>query len=113
MPYEVAGHPGRRRDRFEDFSMRLPILTLTAIVTLFVAADASAQTYDPRYPVCMHVYTPGGFGGGGGDYFDCSFTSLPQCRATASGRSASCDVNPYYAFDQPPPAPRRRHKNVH
>ncbi len=39
--------------------MRLPILTLTAIATLFVAADASAQTYDPRYPVCMHVYTPG------------------------------------------------------
>ena len=93
--------------------MRLPILTLTAIATLFVATGASAQTYDPRYPVCMHVYTPGGFGGGGGDYFDCSFTSLPQCRATASGRSASCDVNPYYAFDQPPSPPRKRHKKVH
>ncbi|MHC2412487.1 hypothetical protein ACVJGC_005078 [Bradyrhizobium diazoefficiens] len=64
--------------------MRLPILTLTAIVMLFAAADARAQTYDPRYPVCMHVYTPGGWGGGG-DYYDCSFTSLPQCRATASG----------------------------
>ena len=40
--------------------MRLPVLTLTAIATLFVAADAEAQTYDPRYPVCMHVYSPGG-----------------------------------------------------
>lgn len=91
--------------------MRLSILTLTAIATLLVASDASAQTYDPRYPVCMHVYTPGGGFGGGGDYFDCSFTSLPQCRASASGRSASCDVNPYYAFDQPPQQ-RRRHKKV-
>jgi Protein of unknown function (DUF3551) len=91
--------------------MRLPFLTLTAIATLFVAADASAQTYDPRYPVCMHVYTPGGWGGGG-DYYDCSFTSLPQCRATASGRSASCDLNPYYAFNEPPPPARRRYRSV-
>ncbi|MBR0818780.1 DUF3551 domain-containing protein [Bradyrhizobium liaoningense] len=87
--------------------MRLPLLTLTAIAALFAAADADAQTYDPRYPVCMHVYTSGGRGGGG-DYYDCSFTSIPQCRATASGRAASCDVNPYYVFDEPPP--RRRHK---
>lgn len=92
--------------------MRPPILILAAIVTLLSAADASAQRYDPNYPVCMHRYTGGGgFGGGGGDYFDCSFTSLPQCRATASGLAATCDVNPYYAFNQPPP--RRRHKKVH
>jgi hypothetical protein len=96
--------------------MRLPLLTLTAIATLFVAADAGAQTYDPRYPVCMHKYTGGGGGlggGGGGGYFDCSFTSLEQCRATASGLAASCDVNPYYAFDQPRPSPRKRHKQVY
>ena len=91
--------------------MRLPILTITAIATLFIAVPAGAQTYDPRYPVCMHIFGPGGFGGGG-DYFDCSYTSLPQCQASASGRSASCDVNPYYAFNEPPP-PRRHHKKVH
>ena len=51
--------------------------------------------------------------GGGGDYYDCSFTSLPQCHASASGRSASCDLNPYYAFDEPPPPPRKRHKRVY
>ena len=92
--------------------MRLSLLTLTAIATMFVAADASAQTYDPHYPVYMHVYTSGGRGGGG-DYYDCSFTSLPQCHASASGRSASCDLNPYYAFDEPPPPPRKRHKRVY
>ena len=27
---------------------------------------------------------------------DCSFSSLQQCRATASGRDASCAENPYF-----------------
>jgi hypothetical protein len=84
-----------------------PFRIMLAIGALLAAAPAYAQTFDPRYPVCMHVYT-GGIRGGGGDYYDCSFTSLPQCRATASGRAASCDLNPYYAFNEPPP--RRRHK---
>ncbi|MBH5400600.1 DUF3551 domain-containing protein [Bradyrhizobium sp. CNPSo 4010] len=91
--------------------MRLSFLTLTAIFTLLGAADASAQRYDPAYPVCMHRYV-GGPSGGGGDYFDCSFTSLEQCRATASGLAATCDLNPYYAFNESPP-PRRRYKKVH
>ncbi len=90
--------------------MRLPLLTLTAIATLFVAADASAQRYDPRYPVCMHIWS-GGPRGGGSDRFDCSFTSLEQCRATASGLPASCDINPYYVSNEPPP--RKRHKKVY
>ncbi|QAU49379.1 DUF3551 domain-containing protein [Bradyrhizobium guangzhouense] len=93
--------------------MRLSLLTLTAIAGLFAAADASAQTYDPRYPVCMHVYSGGGLSGGGGGWFDCSFTSLPQCRASASGRAASCDVNPYYAFDERAPSPSKRHRKVY
>jgi hypothetical protein len=91
--------------------MRLPLLTIMAIAGLQTIAPASAQTYDPRFPVCLHVFTGGR--GGGGDYFDCSFTSLPQCRATASGRSATCDLNPYFAFDQPPPPPRHRHRRVY
>jgi len=92
----------------------LPVLTLTAIATLCFAADASAQRYDPAYPVCMHRYTGGsGIGGGGDNYFDCSFTSLEQCRATASGLAATCDLNPYYAFDQRPAPPRKRHKQVY
>ncbi len=27
---------------------------------------------------------------------DCSFSSYQQCRATASGRDAYCDANPYF-----------------
>jgi hypothetical protein len=33
------------------------------------------------------------FGGGAGD---CSFSSLAQCQATASGRDAYCAANPYF-----------------
>ena len=33
------------------------------------------------------------FGAGAGD---CSFSSLAQCQATASGRDASCAANPYF-----------------
>jgi Protein of unknown function (DUF3551) len=91
--------------------MRISLSLLLAAGTLLAATAADAQTYDPRYPVCMHVYTGGR--GGGGDYYDCSFTSIPQCHATASGRAASCDLNPYYAFDQPPPPARKRHKRVY
>lgn len=71
---------------------------------------AQAQTYDPRYPVCMTVYD----GPWGGEWIDCSYTSLPQCKATASGRAAMCYVNPY--FVQAPSAPvrsHRRHRRAH
>ncbi len=93
--------------------MRTSLLILVAIAALQAATPAEAQTYDPRYPVCMHIYTGGGHGGGG-DYYDCSFTSIPQCNASASGRAASCDVNPYYAFDRPPlPVRRHHHRRVY
>ncbi|MCP3411850.1 DUF3551 domain-containing protein [Bradyrhizobium sp. CCGB01] len=69
-----------------------------------MAAPSHAQTFDPRYPICMHVYS--GANGGGGEWYDCSFISLPQCRATASGRAATCDLNPYYPFNAAPPRPR-------
>jgi hypothetical protein len=32
----------------------------------------------------------------GGSHGDCRFTSYQQCQASASGRSAYCDANPYY-----------------
>ena len=85
--------------------MRILASTLLAIGTILAAAPAQAQTYDPSYPVCMKVYT--GSNGGGGEWNDCTFTSLPQCAATASGRAATCMINPYYAF-----ADTRRYRHV-
>ena len=41
------------------------------------------------------------FGGGAGD---CSFSSLAQCQATASGRDATCASNPYLSVKAEVPA---------
>jgi hypothetical protein len=70
------------------------------------ALPAAAQTYDPAYPVCLHVYTRGA------NYYECRYTSLPQCNASASGRAAQCVINPYFARAGEP-AGYRRHRRVH
>lgn len=69
-------------------------LALVVIGPLFTGGLARAQTYDPRYPVCMQIYGPVG-------YFDCGYASLAQCRFLAVGRSASCVVNPYFTQKKP------------
>ena len=82
--------------------MRLPDWTMLAIGAAFIAAPASAQTYDSNFPVCLQTY---GIDGG---YIDCSFTSLAQCAASASGRSAQCLTNPYFAQGARKPLGQRR-----
>ncbi len=63
--------------------MRIPALAILTFATILTAAPARAQTYDPAYPVCLHVYTRGA------NYYECRYTSLPQCNASASGRAAA------------------------
>ena len=82
---------------------------IVVVGTLLALAPASAQTYDPRYPVCMHVY-----GVLEGDRIDCDFTSLAQCAASASGRPATCLINPYYAYARRTPyRSDRRWRHIH
>ena len=71
--------------------MRVLACTILTIGTMLVAAPACAQTYDPNYPVCQQVY------GINGSYIDCSFLTLGQCAASASGRGGLCLINPYFA----------------
>ena len=71
--------------------MRVLAYTILTIATALVAAPVRAQTYDPGYPVCLQTY------GIDGSYIECSFTSLAQCAASASGRAAQCLTNPYFA----------------
>jgi hypothetical protein len=66
------------------------IVPIGALLTAVVGTSAHAQTYDPAFPVCIQTY------GIDGNYIDCSYTSLGQCQATASGRAAQCITNPYY-----------------
>jgi len=91
--------------------MRIPILAILMIAPVLTVASARAQTYDPAYPVCLQVYQ----GGMNDYYFECAYTSLPQCQASASGRAAQCIVNPYYAGRQTAPPGRRdrRHRHVY
>ena len=46
--------------------MRILALAILAIGAASAAAPAQAQTYDPNYPVCLHVY-------GRISYYECSY----------------------------------------
>src|SRR5258707_295071 len=89
----------------KEILMRILALAIFAIGTISAATPAPAQTYGAGYPVCLHVYGPV-------TYYECSYTSLPQCNASASGRSAQCVVNPYFAGAEKP-AGYRRHRGVY
>jgi len=58
-------------------------MAILVIETVLTAAPARAQTYDPAYPVCLQIYQ-----GWNDYYFECAYTSLAQCNASASGRAA-------------------------
>jgi uncharacterized protein DUF3551 len=73
--------------------MKRSAWTIPSIAVLFVGAlgtPASAQTYDPRYPVCLQTY------GTSGTAISCRYPSMEDCQVSASGRSAQCMANPYY-----------------
>jgi Protein of unknown function (DUF3551) len=74
----------------KEFLMRILAFAIFAIGIVSVGPTA-AQRYDPAYPVCLYVYDRGA------NYYECRYTSLPQCNAAASGRGAECYVNPYFA----------------
>jgi uncharacterized protein DUF3551 len=93
----------------KEILMRILALAILTIATVSAAPSARAQTYDPAYPVCLQIYQ-----GWNDYYFECAYTSLPQCNASASGRAAQCIVNPYYAGAKASPGRRdRRHRRVY
>ena len=86
--------------------MRVLALAILTMATALAAPSARAQTYDPAYPVCLQIYQ-----GFTDYYFECAYTSLAQCNASASGRAAQCIVNPYYGGAKASPGRRdRRHR---
>lgn len=87
--------------------MRIPALAALAIAAATVGGPAQAQTYSPDAPVCLHVYGPI-------SYYECRYSSIGQCNASASGRAAQCVVNPYTANAAYGDAPaRRRSRHVY
>jgi hypothetical protein len=68
---------------------------------VIAAAGASPAAADGS-PFCIR----------GGNYDDaigdCSFSSLQQCLATASGQASTCNANPYYNANAEMPPGRGR-----
>jgi hypothetical protein len=87
--------------------MRIAALTILAIGMVSATEQARAQTYDPAFPVCMHVIASLG-----GAYEDCTYYTMAQCAMSASGRAAQCNFNPYYAGTASPARNDRRHRRV-
>jgi hypothetical protein len=86
--------------------MRHLALAALALGAAFAATPASAQTYGAGYPVCLHVYGPA-------TYYECNYSTIAQCNASASGRAAQCVISPYAAnagMDMPPVAYRHHHR---
>jgi hypothetical protein len=106
----VQNQPADRRRGLLARLLTSSLLSLAIVSFTALSHPAKAQTYDPRYPVCMKLYE----GPFGGEWIDCSFTSLPQCQATASGRAAICVVNPFFVQGGPDlrPRPHRRHRHA-
>ena len=84
---------------FREVVMRIWVLPILAIGAVCAGAPSQAQTYDPSYPVCLQIYD------GMVHYsFECRYTTMAQCQASASGRAAQCVVNPFF---QPRRIPNR------
>ncbi len=87
--------------------MRSVIPAIVAIGALVTAAPGAAQTYDPRFPVCMHVYG-GDMGGGRLDrLFLCVDASMPGLGLAARGHLPDQSL-PRFCSDAATPLPTRR-----
>lgn len=84
--------------------MRILTLAILAVGSISMG-PAAAQTYDSGYSVCLRLYDRT-------NYYECRYTSLRQCNASASGRAAQCVVNPYFVRAEGPTG-YWRHRRVY
>ena len=62
---------------------------IALVIGGLVVVCTPAEAVGTRYPYCLQ----GGFSPG---LSNCTFRSLAQCQATASGRLLTCVANPFY-----------------
>ncbi|MCP4617586.1 MAG: DUF3551 domain-containing protein [Bradyrhizobium sp.] len=82
--------------------MRTLFLALAASATIFATGVTPVVANEYRY--CLH----------GDDYGfegDCGFITYQQCQASASGRTAYCEVKPYLVSAAVPIVPRKLHRH--
>jgi len=77
--------------------MRVILASLTAVIAVLTVnvGTASAQAANPTRPYCLRD------GVSGGGSWDCSYYSMAQCLASASGAGGSCQPNPWYQGPRP------------
>jgi hypothetical protein len=83
------------KHKVATYRFSLAAVCTGVVVSFLTLASSAAQARD--YPYCIKgEYYESGTG-------DCSFDTYQQCLATASGRRAYCDVNPFYRFPEDGP----------
>lgn len=92
---------------FEEVNMRNLLVAAAALGALASIGMTPSPAQARDYPFCIK----------GADYDsslgDCSFDTYQQCLATASGRRAYCDTNPFYVDPGRPVSvrPKTRHRH--
>lgn len=75
--------------------MRYALFAISALAAATAATVSGTSTAAAiEYPYCL--------AGNGGTFGDCSYYTMAQCRASASGRGLDCIDNPRYTSSQPP-----------
>jgi hypothetical protein len=78
----------------KEYHMRGVALALLALAAGIVVAAGSTPAEARNYRYCLQSPEEGIPG-------DCSYETYRQCSASASGRRAYCNLNPWYAFNGP------------
>jgi Protein of unknown function (DUF3551) len=79
---------------------------LLAVLATFTVTPAGVQAQaGSGYAVCLRVYGPVG-------YNECNYTSMAQCKASASGRPADCYPNAFAAEPAMPTGRTYRQRGV-
>jgi hypothetical protein len=78
--------------------MRGLVCLIVGTGMMLAASSASAQRYDPAYPVCMELNDDNG------TRMECMFTTMEQCKEGAKSMPGSCFNNPYYKPSAAPAA---------
>lgn len=82
----------------------------TLLIGMLALLGPTEMAVARDYPVCLRIYQ------NYHDWYDeCGYTSIPQCRMSASGRAAECIDNPWYKAPDPrnKDRPRRRPHRQH
>jgi Protein of unknown function (DUF3551) len=81
-------------------SAMLGLLAISAI-----SAVGAVPALATNYPICLQVHGPA-------SYSECGYATMAQCNATASGRSAQCAPDPFFASAAVEPRGRRHQRHT-